>query len=206
MKILKKGCACGEVKILQQTLNIDITGIFDSKTENAVREFQKANNLSIDGIVGPKTWAALGFENTQTKRKITKIVVHCTAGNPKNTAADIVAYHTRPVSQGGRGWSTPGYHYIVEENGKIVNTVPEEKVSNGTKGHNADSINVCYTGGINLKTGEPEDTRTPKQKEALIRLLTLLRKKYPTAKIYGHRDFAKKACPSFDAKDEYKNL
>jgi len=29
---------------------------------------------------------------------------------------------------------------------------------------------------------------------------------YPEAKIHGHRDFARKACPSFDATEEYKHL
>jgi N-acetylmuramoyl-L-alanine amidase len=39
-------------------------------------------------------------------------------------------------------------------------------------------------------------------KEFLIELKRL----YPNAKIYGHRDFAAKACPSFDAKAEYSSL
>ena len=29
---------------------------------------------------------------------------------------------------------------------------------------------------------------------------------YPEAEIHGHRDFARKACPSFDATEEYKYL
>ena len=37
-------------------------------------------------------------------------------------------------------------------------------------------------------------------------LLKELKQRYPVAKIYGHRDFARKACPSFDAKEEYKNI
>lgn len=33
-----------------------------------------------------------------------------------------------------------------------------------------------------------------------------IRTLYPKAKIYGHRDFANKACPSFDAKKEYRYI
>ena len=31
-----------------------------------------------------------------------------------------------------------------------------------------------------------------------------LKKLYPDAEIYGHNNFANKACPSFNARDEYK--
>ena len=51
-----------------------------------------------------------------------------------------------------------------------------------------------------------KDTRTPAQKQALIKLLKELKAKYPKAKIYEHSDFANKNCPCFDAKREYKNL
>jgi peptidoglycan hydrolase-like protein with peptidoglycan-binding domain len=36
-----------------------ITGTFDSSLETAVKSFQQANGLTVDGIVGPQTWAAL---------------------------------------------------------------------------------------------------------------------------------------------------
>lgn len=140
-------------------------------------------------------------------RRIDKIIVHCSAGNINNSAADIVSFHTRPVKNGGRGWTTPGYHYFVEKTGKVVNIVPEERISNGVAGFNAHAINVCYAGGVDQRTFSiPEDTRTPQQKEALVDLLKTLRVKYPNARIYGHRDFAPKACPSFDAKKEYADL
>jgi RHS repeat-associated protein len=39
--------------------DIGVDGYFGKQTEEAVRAFQKANKLTVDGIVGQKTWAAL---------------------------------------------------------------------------------------------------------------------------------------------------
>lgn len=61
---LKKGDRGDEVKELQTLLNqcgyfLDTDGAFGSKTEEAVKDFQKSAGLTVDGIVGPKTWEAL---------------------------------------------------------------------------------------------------------------------------------------------------
>lgn len=66
--ILKKGSQGPDVKTLQQKLTSlgystkGIDGFFGSNTEKAVRLFQKAHHLQVDGIVGPKTKKALGIK------------------------------------------------------------------------------------------------------------------------------------------------
>ena len=52
----------------------------------------------------------------------------------------------------------------------------------------------------------PKDTRTPQQKESLIDLIQDIMEEYPDIKVYGHRDFADKPCPSYDAKEEYREI
>lgn len=144
-------------------------------------------------------------------RNIKYIAVHCTAGNQRNKAADIVSYHTRPKSKGGKGWSKPGYHYIIEPDGTIVNTWHIEQSSNGVGPQfNPVTINVCWIGGVDTSKKElpPVDNRTPAQKVSLRALLAGLKKQFPNAIIQGHRDFPNvhKACPCFDAKSEYSDL
>lgn len=144
-------------------------------------------------------------------RKIKYIAVHCSAGNQANTAADIVSYHTRPKAKGGLEWSKPGYHFIVQADGTIVNTWPVEKSSNGVGPRfNPVTINVCWVGGVDTSTKAltPVDNRTDAQKFALHSLLESLKKQFPDAVIQGHRDFpgVHKACPCFDAKNEYSDL
>ena len=43
----------------QYGYNLSVDGIFGSRTENAVRDFQQNNSLSVDGIVGNNTWRTL---------------------------------------------------------------------------------------------------------------------------------------------------
>lgn len=135
-------------------------------------------------------------------RNINYIVVHCTA-TPQNTTIESIQKYWREVLK----WHAPGYHYIIKASGELVQLLPIEQISNGVAGYNSQCINIAYIGGIDNNVN-PIDNRTPAQKEMLLKLLKQLKQQFPKAVIQGHRDFpgVKKACPSFDAKNEYKNL
>ena len=135
-------------------------------------------------------------------RKINEIIVHCTAtAEGKNfKAADIDRWHK------AKGWNGIGYHHVVDLDGTVEPGRPENKVGAHCLKHNTNSIGVVYVGGLASDGKTPKDTRTQKQKAALVKLLTELKHRYPNATIHGHRDFAAKACPSFDATKEYKDI
>lgn len=68
MAELKKGSKGKQVEVLQRILsthgynlgsNNPFDGSFGPKTDTAVRAYQKAHGLTVDGIVGAKTWASL---------------------------------------------------------------------------------------------------------------------------------------------------
>lgn len=65
VKILKKGSKGSAVRALQILLNGygyncgSADGDFGTKTETALKAFQKANGLTVDGIAGAKTWQKL---------------------------------------------------------------------------------------------------------------------------------------------------
>lgn len=148
------------------------------------------------------------------KRQIKYLVVHCTASPQTQKVSDILAYWKNAL-----GWKTPGYHVLVEANGKAHELVPINTPSNGVKGYNTHSIHISYIGGVD-KNGKAIDNRTPEQKETILRYLKKWKALYPKAKIQGHRDFSPdkngngridpweriKECPSFDAIPEYINI
>lgn len=92
MTLLKNGSRGEDVKVLQIKLNaygnfgLAADGIFGAKTEAAVRQFQKENNLSVDGIVGPKTWEAFGYSTGINKPQIKdKMKILIDNGHGENT-------------------------------------------------------------------------------------------------------------------------
>ena len=89
--------------------------------------------------------------------------------------------------------------------GSVEQGRPGEVAGSPCQGHNMASIGVAYAGGLDSQ-GRPADTRTPEQRRALRELIAALRKRFPQAQVRGHRDFAAKACPCFDATSEYASL
>lgn len=134
-------------------------------------------------------------------RRIDAIIVHCSATKEGKDfrAKDIDRWHKE------RGFKSCGYHYVITLDGSVERGRKDSEIGAHCSGHNQHSIGVCYVGGLD-RNGKPKDTRTPAQRSAMFDLLYLLKQQYPDAVIYGHRDFANKDCPCFDAKNEYKNI
>jgi N-acetylmuramoyl-L-alanine amidase len=143
-------------------------------------------------------------------RNIKYIVLHCTAGAPQQKTESIRDYWRRVL-----GWKTVGYHKLVNEDGTIETLQPDNLPTNGVRGFNQTSIHICYKGGLN-----GIDTRTPQQKESLLKLVKEYKNKYPTAFVLGHRDLSPdlnkdgkitpnewvKICPCFSAINEYSKI
>ena len=130
------------------------------------------------------------------------IVVHCsdTEDGKNYTEKDIDRWHR------ARGWAYGcGYHYVVQIDGTVERGRPEDLKGAHVKDHNLHSIGVCYIGG--KRDGVYTDTRTEAQKQAMLALLKDLKRRFPNAIIVGHNTLNKnKACPCFDAYQEYKNI
>ena len=198
--VLKLGNRGNEVKLLQEKLNLKADGIFGPLTEEAVKDFQRSNGLEVDGIVGANTLSKLNL--SVSKRNIRELIVHCSATpEGKDYSVDTIRqWHLQ------RGFSDIGYHYVIYRDGSIHIGRDESIIGAHCTGHNTNSIGICYIGGCASDGKTPKDTRTEAQKNSLLKLLSELKKKYPKAVIHSHKDYANKACPSFDATKEYSSL
>ena len=157
-------------------------------------------------------------------RRIDLIVIHCSATREDRpfTEQDLENAHRL------RGFDGIGYHFYVRRNGDIKSTRLVERVGNygvppftvervgaHVRGHNANSIGICYEGGLDCH-GLAKDTRTEWQKHSLRVLVRALKMDYPEAKVVGHRDLSPdlngngevepmewtKECPCFEVEKE----
>lgn len=135
-------------------------------------------------------------------RPIKYIVLHCTA-TPQTTSVQNILDYWKNAMQ----WKNPGYHYLIEPDGRINNLLPIEEISNGVAGYNQNSIHISYIGGVD-DNNKAIDNRTPQQVISQINLLIELTTLFPNAIIQGHRDFpnVKKECPSFNVKEWLKHV
>ena len=68
--LLKNGSRGRDVKLLQEFLGLAADGIFGKGTEASVKEFQKTNGLTVDGLVGTSTWDTMGLATTDDSEKV----------------------------------------------------------------------------------------------------------------------------------------
>lgn len=131
-------------------------------------------------------------------RKIDKIIIHCSATKPNQacTVELIDQWHK------ARGFNSIGYHYVIYQDGTVHEGRPVSQVGAHCVGQNANSIGICYVGGLD-NYGNAKDTRTDAQKKTLKQVIKQLKQTFPNATVHGHNEFANKACPCFNVKNEF---
>jgi len=135
-------------------------------------------------------------------RDINRIVLHCSATvEGKDYSVDTIRkWHTN------KGWSDIGYHYVIQLDGTISQGRPIDKQGAHVRGHNKDSVGICYIGGVDADI-KPKDTMTPEQNSAFRMLVRSIRILFgESITIHGHNEFSSKACPSFTVKEKFFDM
>jgi hypothetical protein len=116
MELIKLGAEGPEVRTLQQRLqaagyDVAVDGDFGPNTEAAVKQLQRDRNLVEDGIVGPKTMAALLGRDTRHLLSQTDI-----ESAAEQLGVDIATVHAvKAVESRGRGFLDDGRPVILFE-------------------------------------------------------------------------------------------
>lgn len=137
-------------------------------------------------------------------REINKVILHCSATREGDDidAATIRAWHTSPP----RNWSDIGYHFVVRLDGSVETGRPITRPGAHARGHNKDSIGICYVGGLDAG-GHPKNTMTREQRSSINRICrALCMVLNQPLTLHGHREFSKKACPSFEVREAFASL
>jgi N-acetyl-anhydromuramyl-L-alanine amidase AmpD len=138
-------------------------------------------------------------------RKITEIILHCTATHPDfmegNTTwarvQEVKRWHTEL-----NGWSDIGYHFLIDRDGTVLDGRPINRDGAHVKGRNTGTIGISLFGGHgSAETDQFSENFTEAQEAALVDLIQTLQRKYGDIPVTGHNQYAAKACPGFNAPD-----
>lgn len=142
-------------------------------------------------------------------RIINKIIIHCSASSdPKDDNFErLVDFHTSPKTKKfkwgdydtyGKDFDDCGYHYFITKDGTLYLGRPLHIAGAHCRGHNLDSIGICFSGDGELTESQ---IRTGKMILGDLKYeLGIL-----SENIYPHNHFNKtKTCPNFDIEEVLK--
>lgn len=143
---------------------------------------------AVYNVLHPKRFSIImadwGCRPVGTRSSTQYITLHHAAGNL--SAARVNALHKQ------NGWACIGYHFYIEKSGKIYRGRNENAIGSHAVNDNSISLGICFEGNYD------RDKTMPKaQLEAGKWLVARERKRYPKAKVVGHRDMphSATACP-----------
>ena len=139
---LQYGSTGDDVKKLQSSLGFtgaDVDGIFGQKTQQAVIDFQKANNLDVDGIAGNQTLSLLYSGNANTSGGNTNTGTGTVGTNSSGNTGSSVGTNTGGATNGGNtgtgtnsSYTTSGYSQEVIDAFNLLNQFSANRPGNYT--------------------------------------------------------------------------
>jgi hypothetical protein len=159
--LLKLGSKGDLVKTLQQFLGIPVTGEFDTKTEQAVREYQETNGLEVDGIVGPNTWKSMAIATTDSSERINTISAQLDIKMNYLPAGEYMAGPTKKewlFLHHTAGWENP-YNVIndwkADTRGPVATefVIGGQRINNNNTIHDGEVVQAFPAGGYGWHLG-----------------------------------------------------
>ena len=167
--VLKQGSKGGEVKEVQRRLKEwgyykgAVDGVYGSATRQAVQKFQQKNGLTADGIVGLKTYQALGMNQSAKVLQKEYNVTGGQGGSGSSYSSTDLYLLAKTIYAEGRGEPYIGQVAI---GAVILNRVKSSSFPNTVSGvvYQSGAFTAVADGQINL---EPDQTAYNAAQDAL---------------------------------------
>nr|WP_078593609.1 peptidoglycan-binding protein [Evansella clarkii] len=123
---LRQGMSHNDVVELQDALkdtghfrtSVNSTGFFGTITVQAVRDFQRANGLTVDGIVGPQTFRALGVNGGSSSSSSSS-----SSASSSSSSSSVSINFSRTLRQGVRGNDVVALQDALKQTGHFRSSV-----------------------------------------------------------------------------------
>ncbi len=150
------------------------------------------SNAAQPHIIPRSAWGAAPSRYNRPHHTPKMFTIHHTVTSnhdttPKATIRAMQRYHMN------KGWGDIGFHYVIDQQGRIYGTYPVDRMGAHVAGHNRGNIGIGFLG--DYRTLQP----TEKQLAAAGKLIRYLAKKYnisvSSSTVKGHNDFNATLCP-----------
>jgi hypothetical protein len=192
-----------------------VEGVPESQTklpEEAVRQIPEKVTFSIldtlpkPPLVTRQQWGANPPIGSYIPHNPYRLTQHHTAGSRVSTLQQGIAemQFIQNFHQVGRGWQDIGYHFCVDDSGRLYEGVPPDYRGTHVGGNNTGNIGISYMGNLH----EPGEFPTPEALQSLIDMWSWLALHYginPDS-LYGHRNYNATACPGDNLYSELVDL
>ncbi len=179
--------------------------VVDIKSTENTREIpgippQKLQFVPVDTIPQPpiitrEEWGANSVIGTYVPHTPFRLTQHHTAGRRVATLEDGIAEQKfiQNFHQFGRGWQDIGYHFCMDDSGRIYEGVLPQYRGTHAGGNNTGNIGISLFGNYEIF----EEFPTEKALESLVEIWSWLVLEYGVNpdSLFGHRDYNPTACP-----------
>ncbi|RLE19212.1 MAG: hypothetical protein DRJ65_20530, partial [Acidobacteria bacterium] len=158
-------------------------------------QFLDGDTVPKPSIISRQEWGAQPPVGTSVPHDPYRLTQHHTAGRRIETLEDGLAEmrFIQDFHQNGRGWQDIGYHYCMDDAGRIYEGVPPDFRGTHTGGANTGNIGISLFGNYDIAGEYP----TQESLESLVAVWSWLAFDYGVNPdmLLGHRDYTSTACP-----------
>jgi hypothetical protein len=156
-------------------------------------------------IIRRSAWGANPPRSNSGSHTPNRLTIHHTTG-PNKIYGPLGVKSIQTFHQRDRGWSDIGYHFLVDQDGKIYEGRPERTIGAHVANQNSGNLGISLMGDFSSGKGDPTDA----QFKATAHLIKHLTKKYNIqvnrTLIKGHGERMATDCPGHNVLKRFDEL